>query len=400
MPANVRSKVKDQGKDAAAQVPLPQFSFRQKCKRLLAGSLFHSHLLHLIRLLEGAYLLRFPPGSFLPQFRSFEGSKFGILCYHRVGVEGVPYHSRLEPRIFESQMNYLKKHYRLVSLSQMCRELEDGIVVPPTIAITFDDGYRDLYAHAFPILRRLQIPATIYLIGECMQTGMVPWYDRIFSAIHCAPGPSLEVMLDTARTFKIDSHAERSSVAWEIVCYLRCLDDSARSEWCRNFERFRPVRESELQSRILDWTQVREMLEAGISFGAHTWSHPSVSQLSSEALDHELGETKSFLELALGTEIAHFAYPFGKPGDCSPQAEVALSKFRYRSAVTTTEGINSSSSNALKLRRLQIGEDASLPQFSFAVAQMFFESVEDSSAQSGDRVEVRKGMTKSLGGAN
>ena len=51
---------------------------------------------------------------------------------------------------------------------------------------------------------------------------------------------------------------------------------------------------------MLDRLQIREMLEAGISFGAHTWTHPSVSQLSSEALDQELGETKSFLELALG----------------------------------------------------------------------------------------------------
>ncbi len=392
------------GKAAEKALKAPAFlrpaSFRHKCKRLLAGGLFHSQLLHLIRCAEGSRVLRFAPGSAVPLIRSFTGSKFGILCYHRVGVEGVPYHSRLGARVFESQMNYLKKHYRLVSISQMCRELEDRLVVPPTIAITFDDGYRDLYTHAFSVLRRLQIPATIYLIGECMQTGMVPWYDRIFSAVHSAPGPSLEFKLETTRTFKIHSPADRSSVAWELVCYLRSLDDTDRREWCRNFERSNPVREGELQGRMLDWQQVREMFQAGISFGAHTWTHPSVSRLSAGALDRELGDTKAFLEAALSTEIADFAYPFGKTADCSSSAESVLSKFKYRSAVTTAEGINSSGTNVLKLRRLQIGEDSSLPLFALAVAHMFFESVEDSPVPADDGVEVRERMTKSLGGLN
>jgi peptidoglycan/xylan/chitin deacetylase (PgdA/CDA1 family) len=390
--------IKDPGEGAGARVPFSHLSFRQKSKRLLAGGLFHSRLLRLLRRLEGSHILRFVPGSYVPQFRNFMGSKFGILCYHRVGIEGMPYHSRLEPRIFEAQMNYLKKHYRLVPLSRMCRELEDGCVVPPTIAITFDDGYRDLYTHAFPVLRRLQIPATIYLIGECMHSGTPPWYDRIFSAVHHAPGPSLEVKLDTARTFKIDSPADRSSTAWELVCYLRSLDDTDRREWCINFERFNSVCEDELQSCMLDWPQIREMSQAGISFGAHTWTHPSVSRLSSEALDRELGETKAFLEAALSAEVADFAYPFGKPEDCSSLAERALSKFQYRSAVTTSEGINSSGTNVLKLRRLQIAEDKSLPLFALAIAQMFFESVEDASVQTRDGVEVREHMTKSVRG--
>ncbi len=382
--------------DASSHIALPRLPFRQKCKLLLAGGLFHSNLLSIIRRVEGSHVIRFLPGSYVPQFRSFPRSKFGILCYHRVGVDGVPYHSRLEPRVFESQMRYLKEHYRLVSLSRMCRELKDGSVVPPTIAITFDDGYRDLYTYAFPILCRLQIPATIYLIGECMQTGMAPWYDRIFSAIYRAPGPSLEASLDTAHTFKIESAVDRASVAWDLVCYLRTLDDSHRREWCRDFERFWPAHEGELQGRMLDWHQVRDMLRAGISFGAHTWTHPSVSRLSSTAIDHELGETRAFLEGALSAEVADFAYPFGKSEDCSSVAEKALSKFQYRSAVTTSEGINSSGANVLKLRRLQIGENGSLPLFAVAVAQMFFESFEDSPVQKLDGVEGSARLTKSL----
>jgi peptidoglycan/xylan/chitin deacetylase (PgdA/CDA1 family) len=386
-------------KDAAFS-HLPRLSFRQRCKRLLAEGLFYSQSLHLLRHWEGSLALRFAPGFRVPRFRRFTRSKFGILCYHRVGVEGVPYHSRLEPRIFDTQLSYLKKHYRIVSLSQMCRELQENSDVPPTLAITFDDGYRDLYTHAFPILRRLQIPATIYLIGECMRTGTAPWYDRIFSAVHSAPGTTLEVCLETSQTFKINSPESRSSVAWKIVCYLRSLPDADRREWCATFERFRPVRENELQNRMLDWTQVREMSQAGVSFGAHTWTHPSVSRLSAEAMDRELGETKAFLEAALQTEVADFAYPFGKPEDCSSLAERSLSRLKYRSAATTSEGINTLGTDTLRLRRLQIGEEKSLPLFAFALAQMFFESIEEAPLQTAESIETARRIGKSVGELN
>ena len=384
----------------AAASSLPPLSFRQKCKRLLAQSLFHSRSLQLLRRWEGSLVLRFEHGSRLPRAHRFARSKFGILCYHRVGTEGAPYHSRLDPQVFDAQLSYLKKNYRIVSLSQMCRELQAGSVVPPTLAITFDDGYRDLYAHAFPTLRRLQIPATIYLIGECMRTGTAPWYDRIFSAIHSAPGTTLEVCLETPQVFRIDSPESRSLVAWTIVCYLRSLTDENRQTWCANFEQHHPAREEELQNRILDWVQVREMAQSAISFGAHTWTHPSVSRLSPGAIDHELGETKTFLEAALQTEIGDFAYPFGKPEDCSALAESSLSKFKYRSAVTTSEGINTSTTHPLRLRRLQIGEEKSLPLFAFAVTQMFLESIDRAPFEARESLETPRHLGKSVGELN
>jgi len=381
---------------AAAPSSFPRLSFRQKCKRLLAESLFHSRSLQFLRHWEGSLALRFERGSRVPQFRRFTRSKFGILCYHRVGTEGAPYHSRLDPRIFDAQLSYLKRNYRLVPLSQMCQELQDDSAVPPTLAITFDDGYRDLYTHAFPTLRRLQVPATIYLIGECMRTGIAPWYDRVFSAIHSAPGTTLEVCLETPQIFKIDSPESRSLVAWTIVCYLRSLPDEDRREWCTNFERCHPAREEELQNCMLDWAEVREMSQAGISFGAHTWTHPSVSRLSTEAMDRELGETRAFLEAALQTEIGDFAYPFGKPEDCSALAESFLSRSKYRSAVTTSEGINTSATHPLRLRRLQIGEETSLPMFAFALTKMFLESIDGAPFQTRESIETPRHIGKSV----
>ena len=356
---------------ASADASSSSRRFRERFKQVVASSLYHSGLLRLAQPLAGTHELTSVEGSRLPRLRRFAGSKFGILCYHRVGTEGVPLFSRLEPRVFEAQMRYIKKHYRVVPLGQMCRELQEVRPVAPTLAVTFDDGYRDLYTYAFPVLQKYGIPATIYLIGQCMETGEAPWYDRVFVALKAAPGTTLDVQMNGSRSFELSSPAARAMAAWEIVCYLRTIPDARRREWCAAFESRVASPESELSSRMLDWDQVRTMHRGGVSFGAHTMTHPAVSRLDAAELESELGLSKRLLENGLGVSVEDFAYPFGKPADCSAAAERFLGRRGYRSAVTTVEGINSAGTNMLSLHRLQIGDDRSMSSFAFTVTRMF-----------------------------
>jgi len=351
-------------------------TFKASCRRIVVNGLYHTGLLRGVERFANSHELYSVQGAQMPRLRKFRGSKFGILCYHRVGTRGIPLFSRLEPRIFDAQMNYLRKHYRLVSLKQLCSELQDGFSVEPTLAITFDDGYRDLYTHAFPVLQKYEIPATIYLIGQSVETGKAPWYDRIFVALESLPGPELKLEMQVPRCFALSSPAARAVVAWEIVCFLRSIPDSARQKWCAEFESSIQVPHEKLHGSMLTWEQVRTMHRGGISFGAHTMSHPVVSQLDASDFDEELARSKSFLESGLQAPIDDFAYPFGKPADCGLEAERFLQRCGYRSAVTTTSGFNAAASNIYRLRRLQIGDDSSLPLFAFRVAQMFLESTE------------------------
>jgi len=291
-----------------------------------------------------------------------------------VGTDGVPLFSRLQPKLFRAQMEHIKKRYRVVSLGQLCRELQDGTSAEPTLAITFDDGYRDLYTHAFSVLQEYQLPATIYLIGQCMESGEVPWYDRIFLALKGVTGTSFEVEMDGFRQFALSSPKARIEAAWEIVSYLRTKPDSWRQKWCASFEKEVLIRPEDTEGRMLKWDQVRTMFRAGVSFGAHTMSHPSVSRLDWQGLETELGESKRLLEQGLGSPIEDFAYPFGKPEDRSLAAEEFLASYGYRSAVTTTEGFNIPGVSRFQLRRLSISDDWSLVDFAFNVSRMFLET--------------------------
>jgi peptidoglycan/xylan/chitin deacetylase (PgdA/CDA1 family) len=360
----------------------PRLSARVKTafKRIIAGGLYHSGLISVPRSIAKTYELQQVQDSFLPRIHRFSGSKFGILCYHRIGTKGVPFFSRLDPGVFEAQMRCLRKSYRIVPLRQLCSELLEGRQVNPTLAITFDDGYRDLYTHAFPVLQKYAIPATIYLIGRSMESGEAPWYDRIFVALARATGRTIEVEMDSHCQFDLSTPALRTDAAWRIVCYLRSISDKHRRDWCVAFdERMRPPSDL-LEGCMLNWDQVRIMQRGGISFGAHTMSHPVVRQLEPSAFHEEFVRSKEILEAGLDSHADDFAYPFGRISDVSSSAEKFIASCGYRSAVTTMEGFNVSSSNPFMLNRFQIGDDRSVSLFAFNVARMFMESTSSSNS--------------------
>lgn len=90
-----------------------------------------------------------------------------ILMYHSVNPQAKP-QKRMEisPETFQRQMGFLKRHhYNVVTLKTIADLIRDRKKIPPkTLAITFDDGYKDNYTYAFPILKKYNFPATIFII--------------------------------------------------------------------------------------------------------------------------------------------------------------------------------------------------------------------------------------------
>ena len=118
------------------------------------------------------------------------------------------------------------------------------------------------------------------------------------------------------------------------------------------------------------------MQKAGISFGAHTMTHPVLSRLALPEAERELRESKQLIENHLQTPVLDFAYPFGHAWDCSADVEHLAARVGFRSAVTTTWGVNRTGANPFALRRPQIGQDGSLSLFAFQMNQLFLRNEE------------------------
>lgn len=348
-----------------------ELNSRSGLRELAAGALYHSGALRVLQSFSRNYELRTAAGRRFPQLNRTSQAKFVVLCYHRVGQLGFPFIPTVTAREFEAQMRFLRERYRILSLDELCLEMSNPAARGQAVAVTFDDGYRDLYTRAFNVLKKYKIPATVFLTVNSIETGEVAWYDRIFLATHVYPERMLEIELDKPRQFELTSAASRQRAAVKIVATLRLLPDDRRRECCAALERQVSLPAAELAERMLTWSQIREMQYEGIDFGSHTVTHPVVSRLPVAGAEKELQESKRIMEERLDRPVKDFAYPFGQPADCGPVAEDLLRRAGYRSAATTSWGVNSPGGNSFQLRRIQIGEDSSLAMFAYRLNQIF-----------------------------
>jgi len=316
-----------------------------------------------------------PPSDTSFRFCRAARSRFAILCYHRVGRGGVPVYSGLPPVVFEAQMKYLREHYRMVSLDEVLREMSDPRGRAPAVAITFDDGYADLYEHAFPVLLRYEIPATIFLTVGAIESGEVAWYDRVFVAFQVAPGKKLVLPTNPPQVIVLGTPQERLHAAVEFISAMRRLPASEQRATCAKLESVVSLPRKSIADRMLTWKQIRQMQTAGVSFGAHTMTHPVVSRLE-EDLDWELGESKRILEDRLQRPVLDFAFPFGKNNECGDAAIACLVRLGFRSAVTSIEGLNRRATNPFALHRVSFCEEHTLAVFVLRLARLFLSSAE------------------------
>lgn len=339
----------------------------------LAGVLYKTNMLRAVEAVSKRYELGHQQGSFPFRFRSASHPKVAILCYHRVGTEGVPLYSNLPPEVFEAQMEFLSNRYRVIPLDSLVEELQDRHKAKQAVVVTFDDGYRDLYAHALPVLQKYRVPATVYLTADAIERNQIAWYDRIFLALNVAPGEKLDVMLDRPRRFLLSNSTVRMNAAVEIISYLRTVPDKLRREFCSQFEVQIPLPAEQVANRMLTWDQIRKMRQAGIAFGSHTLCHPAISKLEPDALAEELRGSKALIEERINVQVNDFAYPFGKMPDYEG-TQNAMASCGYRTAVTTNWGLNVPGTDLLGLRRVSIGEERKLSIFAMKLAQLFLSS--------------------------
>jgi peptidoglycan/xylan/chitin deacetylase (PgdA/CDA1 family) len=341
-------------------------------RKTVAETMYRTGALRLFGRISQTYELRSRAGKRFPALGRISQPKYLILCYHRVGTEGIPYYCTLAQAQFEMQMRHLRENFRVLSLGQMCDELENPKGSGQAVAVTFDDGYSDLYTHALPILRKYEIPATVYLTADCIETGEVAWYDRIFLALQLAPGAKLEIPFREGVRIWLGSPQQRIEVGTQIVSMLRCTPAPERKAFCALLEEQVNLPAEKLVGRMLSWQQVGEMRSAGIFFGSHTLSHPVLSQLAPEEVEKELLESKELLERRLGEPVRDLAFPFGRVEDCGPIAYTAAGRCGYRSAVTTTWGFNTPRANMHSLRRVQLGDHRTAAEFGLQLRQAFF----------------------------
>jgi peptidoglycan/xylan/chitin deacetylase (PgdA/CDA1 family) len=296
-----------------------------------------------------------------------------VLMYHRVLEPGERDHAASHPALvvtrqtFERQMEALRRHFVVLSLEEFAERMAHGTPFPTaSCVITFDDGWRDNFTNALPILKRYGLPALIFLPANFIGAQRVFWQEGLTRLLTLAVGrvrtqpdsrARLEALLSPLgleSLLSLDEANPRPAI-------LQAVDLQKRTDRARVAALITDLA-AELDVRLEDlaridgfmtWEQVADMARHGVDFGGHGADHRLLTYISPEEAGAEIQTSKAMLEERFRDTTPTFSYPNGY---FTPAIAETVKASGYRLAFTTHRGFVSSTDDPFTVHRLNIHE--------------------------------------------
>jgi len=238
-----------------------------------------------------------------------------ILLYHSVAepeeAASIAPANHLAPTRFREQMTFLAEHRRVVALDTLVEELRAGHTPPSgTVAITFDDGYRDNLTVAAPILDELGLPATLFLPTGWIDRNEAPWADRLHHA--CRERTGSRVTVDGA-SVEVRSSEEALALCRRLNTPL--IEDSLQGREERLEALVAELAPARPTPRLLlSWDDTRELKRRFPRFGLglHSVDHLDLTRVGETELEHQIAGGIERIQSELGEPPTGFAYPYNR----------------------------------------------------------------------------------------
>lgn len=304
----------------------------------------------------------------------FRRSRHGIpvLMFHCVGnpsaIDYLPAHMKISERKLERLLALLKRSgQRTRTVSEVLDDLAADPLPNDSVALTFDDGYRDNHDVLLPILERHGATATVYVQTGPMK-GRLNWLHHYFWILHRhGPhklGQALAEALPKAhqKADLLALPADPTAAEYEMKRFLKyeVTHEDRDRVLARIFQQMGGD-DGELAREVyLGPEECRVLDKAGVELGAHTVNHLILSSLDPTRQRLEIEGSLRDLESWLGHGVATFAYPYGRTWDFDATTLSILSDLGFRGALTAMPGLNDAGTPPMELRRLAVNEDSDL----------------------------------------
>ncbi|GJM22226.1 MAG: hypothetical protein DHS20C15_21410 [Planctomycetota bacterium] len=297
-----------------------------------------------------------------------------VLMFHNVGypaeTDYLPGHMKIgEPKLRRLLKHLARAGYRTRTMDQTVDDLAAPVPPADTVALTFDDGYRDNHDILLPMLREFDATATVYVQTGPMK-GKLNWLHHYFWVLHKVGPHALAELLaeqidrphlraDLAKLSSDETQAEYDMK--RLLKYEITAEDRERI-LATIFEAQGGDDATLARSVYLDADDCRALDKAGVELGAHTVNHLILSGLEPNQQRLEIEGSLRDLEAWLEHPIPSFAYPYGRSWDYDDTTREILVELGFRSSVTAMTGLNDASTPALDLKRIAVNQDSRLAE--------------------------------------
>lgn len=316
--------------------------------------------------------------------RSGDG-QLAIVTYHGVMPEGyAQLDSALDGNLvsadqLRAQLRLLKDRYCVILPQTFLSWLRNQETLPPySVLLTCDDGLRNVLTDMLPVLLEECVRCLFFVTGaSASESRTMLWYEDLFLLFLRAPAGNFEVSYGgVSIQAELGSVEQRRAVWWNSVKQLSRLDPDIRTAFVRFARGQLGLLERDLDLEgpvcrrfgLLTATELRELASAGMTIGAHTLSHPVLSQVSPETAFAEISGSKSTLESALNTTVWAFAYPFGDAESVTPQILAMPRRAGFEAAFMNEAGGLGADLPPYALPRVHVTAEMRLPEFEASVS--------------------------------
>lgn len=248
----------------------------------------------------------------------------------------------IEPAFLETLIEYLRyKKVDMVSLAEAKRRLREQDYERRFVCFTLDDGYRDNLEFAYPIFRKHDVPAALFIATSFPDKIGLLWWTALERAIAATDRVVLEVD-GKSRFFDCANAGAKQKVYEQIYWWLRGLGDEKElrrvvTDLCERYgvDPLGPCKEL-----CMDWKEIAELAKDPlITIGAHSVNHTMLKKWDAATVQQELVQSASVIEKALGKKPVDFAYPVGDKTSADARDFALARDAGYESAVTTRPGV-------------------------------------------------------------
>ncbi len=323
-------------------------------------------------------------------FKIQHKGKIIVLMYHRVLSENDAAVSLMQPgmyvtkNVFDMQVEYLSTYYEVITSNYLLFLLENKEIDKKKMycVITFDDGWRDNYINAYPVLKKYNVPASIFLTTSLIGTNYWFWPEKLKHLLNviniCSDLNIKGLKRSKIIDFILDCFCEGrnierkygrehfDSIVEELKAHKAEEIDEALDEIYNKLKVELPT-----ERVLLTWEEVHLMSKNGITFGSHTCKHKILTEISDAEVEYELRKSMKKLKDEHVNFIPIFCYP---NGDFNSDVQNIVRKTGYVASVTTRFGcLNLFGNDRFAIKRMGVHNDVSMTRslFSFHLSGLW-----------------------------
>lgn len=290
-----------------------------------------------MHLLDSGNLLRF--------FNKYTRNQVVVFMIHRFRDPSIGYLNSstatpLTPDTLEDCLNYLvKNNYTVLSFKDLVQSAQENQDFYKTVCFTIDDGYIDFKNVAFPLFKKYNLPATVFITTDFIEGKLMMWWDQLEYLINNTNQSKVEISLDNnVLNLALQSQEEKQTAIRMVTRNLKLFPLSeifSRLQLLSEQLNVAIPDEPPEQYSALRWTDIWEMEKYGMDFQPHTVNHPILSRINLAEQEWQIKVSADTLREKINSNPVVFCYPNGSLGDFTEDTISVLKRENFMGACST-----------------------------------------------------------------